>query len=177
MPFVATLEGSRPDSVPPKKNQFTLDVTFLGLKAGYARRTERSRFLGASVGLGGDYALNAMVLAGRHFSQDGWLAYEGRDQYGGEHLWEVLQVDLFVRTDRDGHWQWDVGLHGSVFAHWDDSDDEPGAGSFVGGYIAPMWGGRHLKLGPRLLAGFFSEGRAEFGINVSLLAGRVLLPW
>ena len=161
---------------PAPENQLTLDLNFIGASIGYAKRTGAERYLGVEVGAGGDF-LNSMILSGNHFSQEGYLAYEGRDQAGNESLLELVHADFFLRYANSSRWHFDVGVRGSVFAHFDDSDDDPGFGGFAGVFFAPMWGGRRFKAGPRLLVGVFSEGDPEFGINFQLLTGRGIFSW
>ena len=167
---------AEPDTAVWDRNQFTLDVNFAGLGVTYARPIRAFRVLGAGVGLGGD-ALNSMLLSGSHFSQENRLAYEDRDPYGGEQLLSVAHLDVFTRTDLGLGRYWELGLRGSMFLHWDDSDDDPGFGTFLGLYAAPMLGSDRFHFGPRVLAGFFSEERVEFGILFELLTGRVLWSW
>ena len=45
----------------------------------------------------------------------------------------------------------------------------------LGGYIAPMWGWRHFRVGPRLQAGvYWSSPVPTFGIFVTPLTARLL---
>jgi hypothetical protein len=159
-----------------RRGEFTLDVHWVGLSAGVAGAVQPKTLLGVEAGLGGD-ALNAMLWSGRHFSQSGFLAYETRDQYDGERLWEVLHISLLMRKRVSPTFQYDVGFRLAAFAHWDDSDDEPGGASFAGVYLNPMYGGSRFKVGPKILVGFFSEGRPELGVHVSLATGRLTFWW
>ena len=98
---------------------------------------------------------------------------------GGEELWEMLRAGVFVRYDGSSRLQHEVGLHTSVYAHFDDSDDDGGVGVFVGGSYTPTWGARWIRVRPRVLAGVFWEPdvATEFGINISFLTGRVVFGW
>jgi hypothetical protein len=158
-------------------NRFALDVGVIGATLGYANRVGGDWFAGAEVGGGGDF-LNAMVLGGRHFSQDGWLSYEEPDASGEENVFELGHVAFFARHEAGDRFQADVGVRASVFFHFDASDDDPGGGLFVGPYTSLYWGWRHFKVGPRIAAGLFYENAdtREFGINVAPLTVRITLP-
>src|SRR5437762_2183607 len=56
-----------------------------------------------------------------------------------------------------GRWQYDVGLKAAADIHSQavhgQSGSETDFGGFLGGYIAPMWGWRQFRFGPRLQAG------------------------
>lgn len=166
-----------PGEAQGRRGEFTLDLNLVGLTAGVAGVVGPDVLVGVEAGLGGD-ALNVMLLSGRHFSQGGLLSYETRDEYGGERLWEYAHASLVVRRRFSPSFQLDAGVRIAGYAHWDDSDDEPGDASFGGIYLAPMWGGRRFKVGPRLLIGSFSEGpRPELGVFLSIATGRLTFGW
>ena len=71
----------------------------------------------------------------------------------------------------------DVSDFSDALADFDDSDDDPGGGVFYGAFVEAMYGWRSLKFGPRVLAGFFTEGRPEFGIYLAPLNGRLTFAW
>jgi hypothetical protein len=158
-------------------SRFTLDVGVVGATLGYAGRVGGDWFAGAEIGGGGDF-LNAMVLGGRHFSQDGWLSYEEPDASGEENVFELGHVAFFARREASDRFQADVGVRASVFFHFDPSDDDPGGGLFVGPYTSLYWGWRHFKVGPRIAAGLFYEDAdtRELGINVAPLTVRITFP-
>ena len=160
----------------PDERQLTLDLSLFGVALGYAKRTSPSRLVGGELALLGDW-VNFTPFAGAHFSQA--VAYQARDDYGGEALWEMLSAGMYVRYERSSRWQHEVGAHASLFAHYDDSDDDPGVGVFIGGSYTPTWGTRRFRLRPRVLAGVFWEPdvATEFGINISFLTGRVVFGW
>ena len=159
-----------------RRNQVTLDASLLSASLAYARQVSPGRFLGAEVGVGGDF-IHAMLLAGRHFSEDWGLSYERKDGPGDEFLFEVFHVGAFYRIQPSERWNVDVGGRISGFLHYDDSDDDPGGGAFYGAFAEAMYGWRYLKFGPRVLVGVFTEGRPEFGIYLAPLNGRLTFAW
>ena len=72
-----------------------------------------------------------------------------------------------------------MGVRGSVFIHFDSSDDDPGIPSFLGAYAAYLYGNRRIKVGPELLVGWFSEGSNanELGVLFAPLTGRISFGW
>lgn len=158
-------------------HRFTVDLGVVGATLGYASRVGGDWFAGAEIGGGGDF-LNAMVVGGRHFSQDGWISYDGADYTGEENLFELGHLAFFARREAGDRFQADVGVRGSVFLHFDPSDDDPGGGLFAGPYASLYWGWRHFKVGPRIAAGLFYEDAdtREFGVNVAPLTVRISLP-
>lgn len=90
---------------------------------------------------------------------------------------QFLHVGALHRW-RQGRWDVDLGVRVGVselracFA----SDCWPGL--YTGVYVAPMWGGRHFKVGPRVLAGVVNDdGHADFVLYTEILNGRVALRW
>lgn len=158
-------------------NQLTLDATVLGGSIAYARRTGPGAYLGFAAGVGGDF-LSAMLIGGSHFAEDWGISYEPKDGAGGELLFEILHLALFRRQTLGSGWETDYGARASVFFHYDDSDDDPGGGLFGGAYAAFLWGGRHLRVGPRVMAGVFDDAVAnEFGVLLNPITLRLTLPW
>ena len=172
-------EVSKTDVAVPflsKRSQLSIDVTAIGGSASFAHGERTGLLFGACAGVGGDF-LNFMAIAGRHFAQG--LAYEPKDGYTNKRLFDLAHMGLFLRRQPSERWQYDVGLRGSVFLHGDSSDDDPGAGYFLGGYGALYFGGSHIKVGPRVLVGRFRCGRSdpEFGITISPITARFLVAW
>ncbi len=168
----------QPASRAPSVNRLTLDLTVPGIAIGYARRVRGPWMLGGSIGLGGDF-LNKTILAGPHFSQQGFLHYGPRGPFGDEFIEEVLRVDAFVRYAPRGAWRFDAGLRYSRFYHTDELwPDDAASGQFTGAFFAPTVGWDHVRFGPRLLLGMFtSGGRQEFGINLQPLTVRFEISW
>jgi hypothetical protein len=156
------------------RNQLSIDVVAGGISVAYAHNNGAGRTAGLGVGVGPDI-LNFMLVGGRHFAE-AW-AYEPRDGATGKALFELAHVGLFFRDQPSRGWQYDVGVRGSYFLHFDSSDDDAGGAKFLGVHGALYYGGRHVKVGPRLLVGRFQCGSntPEFGINVSPLTVRFLV--
>lgn len=76
-----------------------------------------------------------------------------------------------------GRWQYDVGLRAAADIHSQavhgQSGSEADVGGFLGGYIAPMWGWRQIRVGPRLQAGVYWSPHPSFGIGVTPLTARL----
>ncbi len=159
------------------EHRFSLDVGVVGASLGYANRVGGDWLAGAEVGGGGDF-VNVMVLGGRHFSRDGWPAYEEPGASGDEDLFELGHVALFARREAGERFQADLGVRASAFLHFDPSDDDPDGGLFAGPYASLFWGWRRVKLGPRIAAGLFYEDpyTRELGINVAPLTVRITFP-
>jgi len=159
------------------EHRFAVDVHVVGVSLSYAHRVGGEWLGGVEAGGGGDF-VNAMVLGGRHFSQDGWLAYEERDYTGDDDLFELGHLALFVRREAGERFQADLGVRGAAFLHFDPSDDDPGGGVSAGPYASLFWGWRHVKVGPRVMAGLFWENAdtRELGIQVAPLVLRISFP-
>lgn len=162
----------------PTRNRIHVDVQPVGVTVGYARTLSGGPAIGGEIGVGGNF-LEYMLVAGRHFSEDGGLAYEDRDASTDALLFEMLSLSVFVRPARTGNWDVDAGMRASAFLHFDSSDDDPGGGVFAGLYTTALYGWRAVKFGPRLMVGAFSEGpdTTEFGMHAALLIGRITFGW
>lgn len=85
---------------------------------------------------------------------------------GGLHRWRVRRWDL------------DVGGRVGISELRSCSASDCWPGTYAGVYFAPMWGGRVLKLGPRLLTGVAREdGHTDAVVYVEVLTGRLALRW
>lgn len=162
----------------PRDNLLTVDAEIVGATVGYARAHDPGRYLGVELGIGGSF-LSRTLLAGRHFSEAGGPSYESRDGADDKLLFEILHAAAFHRWAGGGSWSWDLGVRGSMFFHFDSSDDDPGAAGFGGAYAAAMWGGRRFRIGPRLLVGVFTEGSGttELGVYLVPAVGRITFGW
>lgn len=82
---------------------------------------------------------------------------------------------MFTRLQPPGRWQYDLGVKAAIDIHSAQVASESEVGGFFGGYIAPMWGGRRFRVGPRLQAGlYWSSPVPTFGIFVTPLTARLL---
>lgn len=156
--------------------QVHVDVTLAGLSLGFAARSSAHTSFGAALGVGGNW-WNYMVLGGRHFAESNGLSYQPKDGSTGKSLFELGHATVFVRRHFDAGRQVDVGLKASGFLHSDSSDDDPGAGTFVGLNVTGVWWQwKKLRVGSEIDVGRYSEGRAELGVNAAPLLLRVTFP-
>lgn len=144
------------------RREVTVDASFLGGAVGYAV-PRGGHHLGIQVGLSGDF-LARMLAGGEHFTGD------------GDEVIELAHVAAFVRRSYGTRASIDWGVRVAPFVHGNDLDDDVGLGLFGGVYAQPMFGGRRFKVGPRVMAGVFSEGSAttEFGVQLAPLTGRLV---
>ena len=158
--LAAAPAGAQPS--PPPRRQVTLDASFLGGAVGYAVPRGRAH-VGVQVGLSGDF-LARMLAGGEHFTGD------------GDEVIELAHLAAFVRRSHGARFTVDWGVRVSPFIHGNDLDDDPGFGIFGGLYAQPMVGTSRFRVGPRVMAGIFSEGSAttELGVQLAPLTGRVI---
>ncbi len=127
----------------------------------YARMTSSDKLVGVGIGVGYEFNIR--------------LVY---DEPWGKKSTEVAHVELFERLETPGRWQYDLGVKAAVDIHTAQVASEATVGGFLGGYIAPMWGGRRFRVGPRLQAGtYWSSPRPSFGISVTPLTARFLFKF
>jgi hypothetical protein len=140
------------------RSQITLDASLLAGGLSYARMTRSGRFVGVGAGLG--YEFNIRLVRGER---------------GGKKSTEVARIEMFTRIETPGRWQYDLGLKAAVDIHSAQVASEAEPGGFIGGYIAPMWGGRHFRVGPRLQVGaYWSSPAPTVGVFVTPLTVRFL---
>jgi hypothetical protein len=140
------------------RNQFTLDASILSGGLSYARITSSDKLVGVGAGLG--FEFNIRMVAGER----------GRKKSA-----EVAHVELFTRPATTGRWQYEYGVSIAADVHSGLVESEPEAGGFLGGYIAPMWGWRHFRIGPRLEAGaYWTSAVPTFGVFITPLTARLL---
>lgn len=143
---------------PAPRNQLTLDASFLAGGLSYARVTSSDRVVGVGAGLGSEFNIR-LVLGER----------------GGKKSTEVAHVEMFTRLQPPGRWQYDLGVKAAADLHSAQVASEAEVGGFLGGYIAPMWGWRHFRVGPRLQAGvYWLSPVPTFGIFVTPFTARLL---
>ena len=94
---------------------------------------------------------------------------------------EIVHVEMFTRLETPGRWQYDLGLKAAADIHSQSVHGQSGSeeeiGGFVGGYIAPMWNWRRLRIGPRVQAGVYLSPDPSFGIGVMPLTARLLFKF
>jgi hypothetical protein len=143
---------------PAPRNQFTLDAGVLSGGLSYAHLTSSDKLLGVGAGLG--FEFNIRMVAG---------------EKGGKKSAEVAHVELFTRPATAGRWQFDYGVRVAADVHSGQVESEPEVGGFLGGYIAPMWGWRHFRIGPRLQTGaYWTSPVPTFGVFITPLTARLL---
>jgi len=175
---LAPFQRSTAQSVAAPSLQVNVDASWVGLDVGVAVGHSPRTSFGASLGIGGNW-LNSMVLAGGHFAEPGRLSYGTKDAGTSNGIQELGRASLFMRRHFDAGRQLDLGLKGSAFLHSVSTDDDPGAGLFVGLQATGMWWQwRRLRLGSQLNAGQYIEGSStsEFGVNVAPVLVRVTFP-
>ena len=149
---------------PAPRSQLTLDASILAGGLSYARRTSSNNLVGVGAGLGVEFSIR-MVR--------------------GEEWWktstELVHVEMFERLEPPGRWQYDLGLKAAADMHSQavhgQSGSEQAFGGFLGGYIAPMWGWRQFRAGPRLQAGVYWSPGSSLGIGVTPLTARFLFKF
>jgi len=143
---------------PTRLNQFTVDASLFAGGLSYARRTSPEKLVGVGAGLG--YEFNIRLVDG---------------EKGGKKSAEVAHIEVFRRRATAGPWQYDFGVRAAADGHSADVASEVEFGAFLGGYIAPMWGWRHFRIGPRVQAGaYWTSSVPRFGIFVTPLTTRLI---
>ena len=143
---------------PVPRSQLTLDASFLAGGLSYARMTSSARLVGVGAGVGYEFNIRLVL-----------------DEKGGKKSTEIAHLEMFTRLQPPGPWQYDLGVKAAADIHSAQVASEAEVGGFLGGYIAPMWGGRHFRVGPRLQTGlYWSSAGPTIGIFVTPLAARLL---
>jgi len=146
------------------RNQLTLDASVLAGGFSYARMTSSDKLLGAGAGLGTEFDIRLV-----------------RGEKWGKTSAELAHVEMFTRLETPGRWQYDVGLKAAADIHSQavhgQSGSEQDFGGFLGGYIAPLWSWRQLRVGPRVQAGVYWSPHPSFGIGVAPLTVRLLFKF
>jgi hypothetical protein len=143
--------------VPGPGEQLTLDASILAGGLSYARTTAPEKLVGVGVGVG--YEFNVRLVHG-----EPW----------GRKSTEIVHVQLFELLRPLGRWQYEIGVRAAGDLHTAQVASEATFGGFLGGYVAPMWGGRHFRMGPRVQAGaYWSSPRPSFGISVTPITARL----
>ena len=149
---------------PALRNQLTLDASILAAGLSYARRISCDKLMGGGAGLGTEFSIRLV-----------------RGEKWGKTSAELVHVDVFGRLETPGRWQYDLGLKVAADIHSQavhgQSGSEQDFGGFLGGYIAPTWGWRQFRVGPRLQAGVYWSPHPSFGIGVTPLTARLLFKF
>jgi hypothetical protein len=146
------------------RNQLTLDASILAGGLSYARRTSSDKLVGAGAGAGAELGIRLV-----------------HGEKRGKSSVEFAHVEMFERRETPGRWQYDLGLKAAADIHSQavhgQSGSEADLGGFVGGYIAPMWGWRQFRVGPRLQAGVYWAPGPSVGIGITPLTARFLFKF
>ena len=143
---------------PVPRSQFTLDAGLLAGGLSYARTTSSHKLVGVGGGAGAEF--NIRLVSGQSW---------------GAKSTEVLHVEMFTRREAPRSWQYDLGVKAAADVHTARVASEAEFGGFLGGYIAPMWGWRHFRIGPRVQAGlYWTSPQPSFGISITPLTARFL---
>ncbi|HXT14298.1 MAG TPA: hypothetical protein VN706_01625 [Gemmatimonadaceae bacterium] len=146
---------------PAPRSRVTLDAGLLAGGLSYARVTSPDKLVGVGLGLG--YEFNFRLV-----HSEPW----------GTKSAEIAHIDAFERLEPPGRWQYDVGVRAAFDFHAAQVASEAEPGGFAGGYIAPMWGGSHFRIGPRVQAGaYWSSPHPAFGISVTPLTARFVFKF
>lgn len=149
---------------PALRNQLTLDASILAAGLSYGRRTSSDKLMGAGAGLGTEFSIRLV-----------------RGEKWGKTSAELAHVEMFERLETPGRWRYDLGVKAAYDIHSQavhgQSGSEQDFGGFLGGYIAPMWGWRQFRVGPRLQAGVYWSPHPSFGIGVTPLTARLLFKF
>ena len=92
----------------------------------------------------------------------------------GELVADHLHLAAYRRWSSAARWECDVGIRTSVYSH--RASASSWFGFFGGPYLTAMYGGRRAKVGSRVQAGYFGEGRG-FGVAVAPVAVRLSWGW
>jgi hypothetical protein len=149
---------------PAPRTQLTVDASILAIALSYARMTSSDKLVGVGAGVGAEFSIRMV---------------------SGEQWWktsaELVHVELFRRLETPGRWQYDLGVKAAADIHSQavhgQSGSEQEFGGFLGGYIAPMWSWRQLRVGPRLQAGVYWAPDPSFGIGVTPLTARLVFKF
>ena len=149
---------------PAPRSQLTLDASILAGGLSYARMTSSDKLVGVGAGLGTEFSIR-LVLGEK------W----------GKTSAELLHVEMFERFETPGRLQYDLGLKAAADIHSQavhgQSGSEQEFGGFLGGYIAPTWGWRQFRVGPRLQAGVYWSPDPSLGIGVTPLTARLVFKF
>jgi hypothetical protein len=150
------------------RSEVTVDASVFGGAAGYARRLTADLLLGAEFGL----ALPQLGVT--------LLPSDSRGRAGFE---EYLHLALFARFQPLPRGDLDAGVRGGVADLYECTASDCWPASFVGAYLQPMLGGRRLKVGARVVAGYIGESMeggpesTSFTFAIVPLLLRVTVPW
>ena len=143
---------------PAPRSQLTLDASVLAGGLTYAHSSGPGELVGVGAGIGAEF--NLRLVAG---------------EKRGKKSTEVAHVEMFKRFETPGRWHYDLGVKLAADLHEAQVASESEVGGFLGGYIAPMWGSRHFRIGPRLQTGlYWASAGPTVGVFVTPFTARLL---
>jgi hypothetical protein len=126
--------------------------------------TSSDKLVGAGAGVGTEFSIRMV-----------------RGEKWGKTSVELVHVDMFTRLATPGRWQYDLGFRAAADMHSQSvhggSASEAEFGGFLGGYIAPMWGWRQFRIGPRVQAGVYWSPHPSFGVGITPITARFLFKF
>lgn len=153
-----------------QNREVTLEASVLRGALGYARHVSPTTLLGVELGLG--------------FPQfDRTLEPPGDEATGTPDFEEFLHLAALVRVRPASSLEIDTGLRASIADLWECTASDCWPAVFGGAYVQPMVGGRRLKVGARVTAGWIAEGMeggpdsSTFVVGLNPFIVRLTLPW
>lgn len=93
-------------------------------------------------------------------------------------FYQLLHVGALHRWRPGDRWDLDVGVRLGFGDVRECTASDCWPGTYLGLYVAPMWGGRHFKIGPRIMtAASRYVDHTDFVVYTEILNGRVALRW
>jgi hypothetical protein len=135
------LPGQASGQAPHDRRVVRLEASYLAGAVSFATRVADGWFAGGGLG-GGVDALRIVSGSDLFFGDD-------------QENHELAQLSGFASWTPSPHLRTDVGLRASFIIY---GDDDFSGTTFVGAYLAPAVGWRHIKAGPRLQAGHVRVG-------------------
>ena len=97
-------------------------------------------------------------------------AFHGFEQY--------LHASVFARHKPSPRVDLDLGLRGGFADVRECGSSDCWPGLYAGAYVGAFWGGRHWKLGPRLMVGrVYEHPFDDTVVYLEILTGRFTLGW
>lgn len=127
-----------------QRNEATLEASVIRGALGYAREMSPRALIGVEIGFG--------------FPQIDRTLEPATDEDTGEpDFEEYLHVALFARFRGSDRFEIDTGVRGSIADLWSSTASDSWPSLFGGAYVQPMIGGRTVKVGTRLTAGWIGD--------------------
>jgi len=159
-------DAARATEPAPQPSQLTVDVDVASAGVTYARRLGTSRVrLGGGGAIGLSPILGTTIATGSHF-----------DPAPNVNLLEVVSAQAFARFELTSWLRADTGVRAALLLH--GNENYTGA-QFAGVFVAPALAWRWLWVGPRVSAGFLSEGSTEtaWGLTFDYVMLRFVKSW